>query len=400
MNKEDFKIFKNHKDLIYLDNAAASQTPSIVVEKMVDYYTNYRSNIDRGEYKIAERATAEYDSVRQKVAKFIYAENDEIIFTSGATDSSNKLILMLEKLFENSAYDSNIQKDEIVISRAAHHSDIVPLQEYAKRKGFKVLYGDQNISEKTLIVSHVLVSNITGEIFDVKETFAKSKKFKAFTICDATAAVGHMIVNVKELGADSLYFSAHKMCGPTGVGVLYIRRDMLRSMEPAAYGGGMVWEVTECKSSYRSDVKKFEAGTSNIAGVIGLGAAIDYLENIGLENIHKYIQDLTSYTLKKLEALEAQKKIKVFASRVINKNIGIVSFEVYKKSGEVIHSHDVAQVLGDASIAVRAGHHCSKLLINELSVESLTRVSLYFYNTKNDVDMLINTLEKVFEIFK
>lgn len=425
MNKEDFKIFENYKkenidsknnELIYLDSAASSLTPDIVVEKMNEYYFNYRSNIDRGLYKNATRATGEYDEVRKKVAKFFGAEDTEIIWTASATDGSNKLMYMLDGYLKNKIASG---KNEIVVSEVAHHSDVVALQEFAKRNNLEIKTGFENINEKTLIVSHMLVSNVTGEIFDVKNIFTKSKEVDAFTICDITSAAGHIDVNLHELDMDAAYFSAHKMCGPTGVGVLYIKNKYLNFMSPSTFGGGMVFEVNLEKSNYRSDIKKHEAGTANIAGVIGFGEAINYLENIGIKNIENHVKDLMIYAFEKLQKLEDENKIKIFfeenekiegnkyknLEEKVNNNVGIISFEVYKNEEEgdvgrkIIHPHDVAQILADNGVAVRSGHHCAQLLMKKFCVPALTRASIYFYNDKNDIDKLIVGIEKVFKVF-
>lgn len=398
MHREDFQIFNNYKnqygiDLVYLDSSASSLTADFVVEKMNEYYFNYRSNIERGLYRTAERATVEYENSRKKVAEFVGADHNEIIFTASSTDSSNKLIRMMEKHMEpHKEYYKT--KNEIVLIEESHHSELVPLQEYAKRNNLKIVTGIENIGEKTLIVSCPFASNITGEIFDVKNIFAKAGKVKAFSICDMTAAAGHLDINVKDLGCDAAYFGAHKMCGPTGVGVLYVKHDVLNTMEPVDFGGGIVWEVEKDNTIYRSDNKRFEPGTPNIAGVIGLGAAIDYINKIGLENIRNQVEEVTKYAFEKLVEFEKENKIKIFAEKRVEKNVGIISFEVMG-----VHAHDVAQILADNGVCVRSGHHCAQLYIKKMCVPALTRASIYFYNTKEDVDQLIKAIEKVIEKF-
>ena len=267
-------------------------------------------------------------------------------------------------------------------------------------------------------------SNVTGEIFDVKKIFAKAKSFKLknpkneeeiFTICDMTASAGHIKINVEELCCDAAYFSAHKMCGPTGVGILYIKRNLMREMYPATFGGGMVSEVLSDSSTYRSDIKRFEAGTPNIAGAIGYGAAVDYINNLDIEKIREHTKNILKYAVEELTKLEDRGVVKIFTEKNFEKNIGIISFEVYKKAdlrnknyknsdetsnkNLTIHPHDVAQILADNNIAVRSGHHCAALLMDHLAVTSLTRASFYFYNTKKDVDALIQNIIKTQEVF-
>lgn len=452
MNKKDFQIFDNYKkenkaEMVYLDSAASSLTPDYVVNKMNEYYFDYRSNIDRGLYKSAIKATYEYEESRKKIAIFTNANDEDIIFTSSSTDSSNKLIFMLEKyLFCKKEESSNINrtkiinKKEILVSTYSHHSDLVPLQELANRNNLKIILCKNeedfinHISENTLILSCVHASNVTGQIFDVKSIFAKAKSVSKsiFTICDMTASAGHIKINIKDLGCDAAYFGAHKMCGPTGIGALYIKREIMREMLPASYGGGMVWEVSDESSTFRSDIKLFEAGTGNIAGVIGFGAAVDYINNLGkeknikeeegnlvkenkfgLEIIRSHTKEVLNYALSELSKLEESGLVKLFTEKNIEKNIGIISFEVYKKSKDFdsknlninaksissIHPHDVAQILADNHAAVRSGHHCAQPLMRELCVPALTRASFYFYNTKDDVDALIINLKKVQNIF-
>ena len=439
MHKQDFQIFNNyinakdnagHLPMTYLDTAASSLTPDYVVDKMNKYYFDYRSNIDRGLYASATKATFEYEESRKKIAKFINANDDEIIFTSSSTDSSNKLVMMLESYLKE-------KSGEILVSAYSHHSDLVPLQELAKNNNLKIiLCTDERdfinkISENTILISCVHASNVTGQIFYIKSIFAKAREISKniFTICDMTASVGHINVDVKDIECDAAYFGAHKMCGPTGVGALYIKREIMRNMFPATFGGGMVSEVLDDVSTYRSDIKRFEAGTGNIAGVIGFGAAVDYINNLGKENdrkeveenksgleiIRNHTKEILDYALSELSKLEESGLIKLFTERNTENNIGIISFEVYKKNKDlnnlnsdldvniktrlVIHPHDVAQILADNHVAVRSGHHCAAPLMRKLNVTALTRASFYFYNTKDDVDALIINLKKVQDIF-
>lgn len=419
--KKDFKIFENYKNknnspLTYLDSAASSLTPKMVTDKLLEYYEEYRSNIDRGLYKTAIDATTEYESVRAKTAEFIGAESEDIIFTVGATAASNMLVNLIEKHMQDyrdsSGVNLYLEKDEILVSVYAHHSDLVPLQEYAKRNNLKIklIAPDENteskengqkyfekflsnINEKTLLVSHPLVSNVTGEIFDIKSIGEEATKVKAFLVSDLTSAAGHIDIDVKGLGIHAGYFSPHKMCGPTGVGVLYIDRNYSRTMSPVSFGGGMVWEVSDESSTYRSDVKVFEAGTASIADVIAFGAAIDYVNSIGFGDIHSHGKEILTYAKKEIES-NFTDKIKIYAADIEN-NAGIISFDVIG-----IHPHDVAEVLGRDSVCVRAGHHCAQPLMRHYKLPALSRISFYVYNDKADVDIFINSLKKVLEIFK
>lgn len=419
--KKDFKIFENYKNknnsvLTYLDTAASSLTPKVVTDKLLEYYEEYRSNIDRGLYKTAIEATSEYDAVRIKTAKFIGAETDDIIFTSGSTSASNMLVNLIEKHIDeyrdSSGVNLYLEKDEILVSVYAHHSDLVPLQEYANRNNLKIKlispeesvesgensksYFDKftsSINEKTLLISHPLVSNVSGEIFDIESLSTEAKKVKAFFISDMTSAAGHIEINVKDLGIHAGYFGGHKMCGPTGVGVLYIDRNFSRAMSPVSFGGGMVWEVNDETSNYRSDVKAFEAGTSSIADVIAFGAAIDYLNTILLVNIQEHVKGLVEYAKTEIQKNFAD-KVNVYAAET-DHNAGILSFD-YKG----VHPHDVAEVLSRDSVCVRAGHHCAQPLMRHYGVTALSRISFYIYNDKTDIDNFINSLKKVVEVFK
>ena len=417
MNREDFKIFENYEKnnsakLVYFDNASTSQIPNQVIESMNDYYTNHKSNIDRGLYKIEEISTQKYEGARKKVARFLNVENDEVIFTAGATDSSNKLVLLIEKHLAKYE-DLYKTKNEILVSVSTHHSELLPLQEYAKRNNLtiKILntennleYFEKEITEKTLLVSMQLVSNVTGLVLkeeSVKNIIAKCKAVHAFSVLDISVAVGHMNVNLKDLDCDAAYFSSHKMCGPSGVGILFLKRLYSRDMLPVYVGGGMVGEVNELESNYRSDIKAFEAGTQNIPAVIGFAAAVDYLEKIGLDNIYNHNQELLKYFYKKQETYKLadgtyiKDKIKIYSEENLENNIGIISFAV-----DDVHAHDVAQILADNNVCVRSGHHCAALLIKNLEVSALTRVSFYFYNTEEDIDLFFIALEKVINKFK
>lgn len=401
--KEDFPIFRNYKketggELVFLDSAASSQTPKVVVEAMDDYYFKYRSNIHRGAYTIGEKATESYEGARVILAKFINAKPNEVIFTGGATAASNMLIYALEEMIPWKA------GDEVVTTVFEHHSNLLPLQELTKRKGlkfrhfkiasdFNIDYSKLNslINEKTKIVSVTLASNVTGAITDVKRITGKAHKCGAIVIVDATKAVGHMPIDVKDLDCDFLFFSGHKMCGPTGIGVLYGKHQILNKMPTSSFGGGTVEDVSMEEAKYNKAPFRFEAGTPNIAGAIGLAAAVKYLESIGIENVQKHTQDLVTYAIKKLSAI---KGVKLICEHNPQKNIGIVSFVM-----EGIHPHDVGEILNRDHVAIRGGHHCAMPLMKAFGVGAVSRASFYIYNDEGDIDMLAEGIEKAIKVF-
>lgn len=397
-SKKDFPIWGHNKDLVYLDSAASSQTPKSVTDAASKYYSEYRSNIHRSMYEMGETATQMYESARGIVAEFIGASKDEVVFTSGATMSMNMLMYSLEQylLFE--------EGDEIITTVTEHHSALIPLQQLAKRKGLVLKHinitkdfdldykqAEKLITPKTKIVSAPLAGNVLGTIHEIKKLAELAAGVGAVMICDATKAAGHIPLNVKELGCDFLIFSGHKMCGPTGIGVLYGKKELLEVLPPSMFGGGIVEEVDLQEASWRSVPWKFEAGTPNIAGAIGLGEAALYLEGVGVEKIHEHVSGLTGYAIDELQKLHG---VEVFTQKDTNKNIGIVAFSV----GE-IHSHDVAEIAGREGVAIRAGHHCAQPLMKELGVSALARASFYLYNDKNDVDALVEAIKKAQNIF-
>ncbi|MCK5026958.1 MAG: cysteine desulfurase [Candidatus Pacebacteria bacterium] len=396
---KDFPLLRD-TSLVYLDSAATSQTPQPVVDAIENYYTQYRASIHRGLYPIAERTTDQYEDAREKTADLIGAEKEEIIFTSGATASSNMLIYSLEQSLDLR------EGDEIVTTVMEHHAALLPLQEFAKRNKLSIKYipltkqlrldhaaARKLISKKTKIVSVMLSSNVLGTINDISFFSVLAKKVGAVMITDATAAVGHIPVDVKELNVDFLFFSGHKMCGPTGTGVLYGKKEVLEDIKPSFFGGGMINSVAcDKEATWAKDMSRFEAGTPNIAGVIGLGSAIDYIQCLDLERIHTEVVEILSYAIETLSNISG---VCVYCEKDVDKNIGTVSFTV-----DGIHPHDVAQIAGQNNIAVRAGHHCAMPLVKELGVNATVRASLYFYNTKKDIDALCEVVQKAKEIFK
>lgn len=397
--KKDFAIFKNNPELVYLDSAASSQTPELVIEKMDEYYREYRSNIHRSMYKTGEKATSSYEEARGKVADFIGSDTKEIVFTSGSTAGLNMLMYSLERYLELK------DGDEVVTTVMEHHSNLLPLQELAKRNSlvlkhinitddFSLDYSgaEKLITGRTKIVSISLAGNVLGTINDIRILSDIAHSVGAIVVCDATKAVGHIEVDVKKLGCDFLVFSGHKMCGPTGVGVLYGKASVLEELPPSIFGGGMVEEVGLKTAKYTTIPARFEAGTPNVAGVIGLGNAVDYVNKIGVQNIHAHIKSLVEYANKQLSEISG---VKIFSQKDADKNIGIVSFAV-----DNIHPHDIAEIAGRCNVAIRAGHHCANPLMNILGVNSLARVSFYLYNDNGDVDALVETVKKAQGIFK
>lgn len=424
MNREDFQIFENYKnnpvgdsaesetgcDLVYFDNASTSQTPNQVVNKLVEFYTKHKSNIDRGLYKIEEKSTLLYEESRKVVAKFLNVGDDEIIFTSGATDSSNKLMGILENNFK----EKSENKSEILLLKETHNAEYIPVFNFAKNnnKTIKILDNiDElivNISENTLLVSISLVSNVTGEIFDITNLSKICNEKNITLILDVTSAAGHMKLDLSELGCDAAYFSAHKMCGPSGVGVLFIKRKYTRNINPSFVGGGIVSKVSEGEINYRSDIKLFEAGTQNIPGVIAFAEAIKYLKNIGLESIYNHNQELLRYFYEKLEQEKIGEKdnekdfknyLEIYSENDITKNIGIISFNLKNKVGEIIHAHDAAQILANSHICVRSGKHCADIFMNRNNINSSVRVSFYLYNTKEEIDYFFEVVKEIIKKF-
>jgi cysteine desulfurase/selenocysteine lyase len=394
--RKDFPILKKDS-LVYLDSAATSLTPEPVLEAMNEYYRTYRANIHRGLYKEAERASKEYEEAREAVERFIGAGSYEIIFTAGATDSSNKLFYSLEQ--------SGLLKegDEIVTTVMDHHAVLLPLQALVKRKKLILHYiplettttldycqAEKLITNKTKIVALTLASNVLGTINDVARVARRAHDVGALVVVDATAGVGHIPVDVQLLGADFLFFSGHKMCGPTGVGVLYGKKSELAKIEPCFLGGGIVEEVTQTNFVLTEGVMRFEAGTPNIAGVIGLTVAVEYVERLGLGIIQRHCQKLVTYAQEKMSEIEG---VTVFSAKP-DINVGIVSFVL-----DTVHPHDVAEIAGKHGVGLRAGHHCALPLHTELKVPATTRASIYMYSTKEDIDALVSGIVEAKKIF-
>ena len=397
--RKDFPILnvKVHgKPLIYLDNAATTQKPKTVINAVTDYYENYNANIHRSIHKLGEEATAAYEEAHSKVANFINAGFEEIIFTKGTTEGLNLLAYSLTNDLKAG--------DEIVISQMEHHSNFVPWQQLALRKKLKLKFIEidengllkedsinENITDKTKIVSLTHVSNVLGTVNDVKEIGKIAHENDALFIVDAAQSVPHIPVDVKKIDCDFLAFSGHKMLGPTGIGGLYGKKELLQGMEPFLYGGEMIKEVTFEQTKFNDLPWKFEAGTMNIAQGIGLGVAIDYLNKIGMKNIENYENGLVSYAMKRLSEI---KEIEIYGPDA-DKRSGLVAFNV-----KDVHAHDTATILDGDGIAVRAGHHCAMPLASVLGVAASARASFYLYNTKEEIDKLAEGINKVIKVFK
>ncbi|NCG66774.1 SufS family cysteine desulfurase [Bacillus coagulans] len=388
----------NGHPLVYLDSAATSQKPLRVIEAVNQYYREYNSNVHRGVHTLGTKATDHYEGAREKVRKFIGAESmEEIIFTKGTTAGLN--------LVARSFGDAQVQEgDEIVITYMEHHSNLIPWQQLAKRKGAVLKYVpmqkngtlrledvEKTITERTKIVAAALVSNVLGTINPVKEMAKIAHSRGAYMVVDAAQGAPHMKVDVRDLDCDFLAFSGHKMCGPTGIGVLYGKKALLEEMEPLEYGGEMIDFVGLYDSTWKELPWKFEGGTPIIAGAIGLGEAIDFLEEIGLDEITAHEQDLSAYCLGQLSELEG---ITVYGPESADERAGLVTFNL-----ENVHPHDAATILDAEGIAIRAGHHCAQPLMKWLDVTATARASFYLYNTKEDIDKLVAGIVKAKEYF-
>ncbi len=388
MNREDFPMLKNN--IIYFDNGATTLKPKVMIDSIVDYYSNYSANAHRGSYDISLKVNKKYEHTRDLVKEFINAKKrEEIIFTSGTTDSINKIVF---------GYFRNVLKpgDEILLNKSEHASNVLPWFELADSLDLKIKFIDLNddyslninslenlINENTKVLSIASITNVVGDTRDLKKAIDICHKHNILVLVDAAQSMGHLKINVTDLDIDFLAFSAHKMYGPTGVGVLYGKEELLKNIKPIIFGGGM-------NSSYGSDMTRIydelpellEAGTQNIAGVIGLGRVIEYLNEIGLDNITKYEHELKEYAISKL---------KNNANLIIyNQNIkGNIITLNYKD----VFAEDLANYLNKYKICVRAGNHCSKILKDELNIKNTVRISLAFYNTKEEIDTLVKALE-------
>ena len=394
--REDFPIFRNNPDLVFLDNASTTQKPQSVIDTLSHYYENYNSNIHRGIYQIAEKATAAYEKSRDKVTKFIGAgDRRSIVFTKGTTESIN--------LVANSWGGQNLKPgDEVLITEMEHHSNIIPWQLICERTGADLKYipinedgtldlsnPDKYFKNKTKIVCVIHQSNVFGTVNPITEIVKYAHEVGALVLVDGAQSTPHHRVNVTELNCDFFAFSGHKMMGPTGVGALYTKPEILEAMNPFLGGGEMIRKVTMEGSTWNDIPWKFEAGTPNIAQVIGFGSAIDYINNIGLDAITQYENELLNYAQ---EILLTVPGINIYGTA---KDKGaVISFNL-----ENIHPHDVAHILDTYGIAIRAGHHCAQPIMKKLNVAATNRASFYIYNTLEEIDRLAEGLRKSVKLF-
>lgn len=399
--REDFPILKrkiNNNKIIFFDNAATTQKPNAVINSIVNYYENYNSNIHRSVYTLGNESENLYSESKDIVKNFINAKHpEEIIYTSGTTESINILSRMLEEKIE--------ENDEIIVSSIEHHSNFIPWQQLAKRKKAKlrILEVDSNheiciqklkkiINSNTKIISLTYASNVLGTINPIEKIGNQLSEKNIYFIVDAAQAVPHFKIDVQKINCDFLVFSGHKLLASTGIGVLYGKKNILDNLSPAKYGGGMIKTVNDFKSSWAPIPYKYEAGTPLLEQSVSLMAAIKYINNIGIDNIEKYTKYLTNYLLKKLETI---KDLEIYGTRDVNKKVSLISFNLKN-----IHPHDLASFLDAKGICVRAGHQCTQPLLCRLNVSSVVRVSLYFYNTIEEIDIFIETLKDIREFFK
>jgi len=399
--REDFPALDqtvNGHPLVYFDNAATSQKPRAVIDALVHYYERDNANVHRGIHELSNRATAAFEAARIRVARFINApSSDEIVFTRGTTEGIN--------LVANSWGSKNLKPgDQILLTEMEHHSNIVPWQMLAERTGAKLVYlpvtGDEGLldldrlepllNSQVKLFAMVHVSNALGTVNPVAELCARARQLGVTTLVDAAQSAGHLPIDVQQMGCDFLVFSGHKLCGPTGIGVLYGRSELLNAMPPYQGGGDMILRVDFHQTTYKQAPHRFEAGTPNISGALALHAAMDYLDGIGLEHIWQHDQELASYAYERLSEL---KGIRLFGPKI--GRTGLVSFLLSD-----VHAHDVVTVADQWGVALRGGHHCTQPLLRKLGVESTARASFYFYNTKAEVDRLIEVMAETQRFFK
>ena len=402
--RNDFPVLnrrvRDDKKLVYLDNAATTQKPNQVIDAITDYYQNHNSNIHRAVHALAEESTEAFEVTRDKIAKFLNIQNrEEIVFVKGTTEAINLVAYAWGR--------DNVKKEDIVVTTEyEHHSNIVPWQLLTQETGAELKYIDiddngelmlEQLDEylatgnvKLVAISHV--SNVLGTITDIEKVIGKCKKAGVKILVDGAQAVPHMKVDITNLGCDFYAFSAHKMLGPTGVGVLWAHKEILESMRPFQGGGDMIREVNKQETTWNDLPYKFEAGTPNVADVICFSAAIDYLAKIGMDNVRNHEIELTKYALEKMSQV---KGLTIYGPKDPQKASGVISFNFND-----VHPHDVATIIDKNGVAIRSGHHCAQVLMEKLNVAATNRASFYIYTTKNEVDTLIDSLEQVAEVFK
>lgn len=406
--KQDFPILKrkiNGHPLVYLDNAATSQKPRQVIDVISQYYQRHNANVHRGIHTLGDESTQAYQQARQTVSRFIGAKDpQELIFVRNTTEAIN--------LVAFSWAQKNLRDgDEILVTELEHHSDLIPWQRVCQQTGAKLVhlpldgngelvidYLKDVVNKHTKLVALAHVSNVLGTVVDIYHLSKELKRqgAKAKILVDAAQSVPHMPVNVQELNIDFLAFSGHKMLGPMSIGGLWVRKKILEHMDPFLLGGGMIKDVNKHSATWAPLPDKFDAGTPNVAGAVGLASACDYLSDIGMANIHQHEQELTQYGLQKLVELEDQGLVELYGPRDIKKRAGILTFNI-----KGIHAHDTAQILDrEMGIAIRSGHHCNQVLLEKLRVPATARASLYLYNTKEDIDTLMQGIQRVKKVFK
>lgn len=396
--KKDFPLLEN-RNIAYLDSGATTQKPIQVINAIEEFYKKNNANPHRGAYTLSIEATEAYESTRQKIAKFINAKHpEEIIFSKNATESLN--------LIAYSYGMDNLKKDdEVVISIMEHHSNLVPWQKVTKATESKLNYMyineefelsdeeiETKITDRTKIVGIAHVSNVLGTINNVKKIIKYAHKKGAIVIVDASQSIPHMKIDVQDLDADFLVFSGHKMLAPLGIGVLYGKREILNKMTPFLMGGDMIEYVYEQETTYAPLPNKFEAGTQNVEGVVGLGVAIDYIQNIGYDKMQELENDVLAYARQELSKLDF---LTLYMTPNEKNHSSVISFNI-----KGVHPHDVASILDSEGVCVRSGNHCAQPLMRFLGIDSTCRASFYFYNTKEDVDRLVHALNKAYDMFK
>ena len=402
--RTDFPVLerkvRDGKDLVYFDNAATTQKPNQVIDAITNYYRNHNSNIHRAVHALAEESTEAFEMTRDKVAKFLNIQDrQEIVFVKGTTEAINLVAYAWGR--------ENVNEGDIVVTTEyEHHSNIVPWQLLTQEKKAELKYIDidengelilEQLDEyletgKVKLVTFSHMSNVLGTITNTQQIISKCKNPGVKTLVDGAQSVPHMKVNLSTLDCDFFAFSAHKMLGPTGVGVLWAKKEILEKMQPFLGGGDMIREVHKYETTWNDLPYKFEAGTPNIADVIGFATAIEYLEKIGMENIRNHEVELTKYALEKMTKI---KGITLYGTKDMERRGGVISFNFND-----VHPHDVATIIDKEGVAIRSGHHCAQVLMEKLNVAATNRASFYIYNTKEEVDKLISSLEKVAKVFK
>ena len=396
--KKDFPLLEN-ENITYLDSGATTQKPIQVIKTIEEFYQKYNANPHRGAYSLSVEATEQYENTRTKIAKFINAKHrEEIIFSKNATESLNLIAYSY-------GLDNLKEDDEVAILIMEHHSNLVPWQKITKQTGSKLnyMYINENyeitdeeieskITDQTKIVGITHVSNVLGTINNVKKIIKYAHKKGAVVIVDASQSIPHMKIDVQDLDADFLVFSGHKMLAPLGIGVLYGKREILNKMTPFLMGGDMIEYVYEQETTFAPLPNKFEAGTQNVEGVIGLGAAIDYIENLGYDKIQEIEHEVISYARQELSKLDY---LTLYTTPNKENHSSVISFNI-----KGVHPHDVASILDSEGVCVRSGNHCAQPLMRFLGIDSTCRASFYIYNTKEDVDKLVKALDKAYNMFK